>query len=808
MTQNAAVKLKPKRNRKLPRREVLDTDFMTPANARILDDLLLIRTPSQHDRVILSELWGQDQNQPHLNAPLPHISIKKHEDNHKPNKPLTTLPLNSSNKHPKSQYYKEMLKQRKHIHDDLIMDLSEVAIIPPPPPSTATDAPKDTKKKPTHRPKVVVYIEKYKENSDDHPTTLPLAGKPANFVLDVKGLDEIKPFHVEHENEENTDLNRQTAIHDEDHNRNENKVGNMLATDITATVVAEKGIHEEETMESPLNYHSTKEPETINKETLVENTDSLRIDDNENRNQSTEAVLESKDAQQNDTEMTELDNDQTNLQVEYSKSLADNEKSDGQETVTAIQVVEENGHDKEKVQYTAENNKNEEVEGAKEEMQVVEIAKEKTEGEGIEVVTEVKEEAQAVGNEAEEGTKEEEKVKADANADADEEEEEAEEKKQAQVEADTKNIDFLMEDIIQPENDLNDPKIIDVQSSCLDEEIITFDMDNGKDAETTAVVNSPNILHDDNNDINKMSDHIAPLLAAKDEEKSAATDESTVMQVKSEQLSHYDTDDEELLSEILQSSTLSEHIDDDNTDLSVFETDDDFHFLSQESSPIVQREEESTIQDELQVPLSSVATENSTHSSHDTPFFITRNEATMQHDTTSVTTCNKALLSLPSNYSAPLSQASTIISPTVTTEKEEKKQEQEQEQEEEEYEDDKFWTLLREKEEEEEEKNKNYEEIFQLMSSVPATTTATVATTATAGATLLSLTSSGTSKKRKRHRILDTLKEVHALDWVVNGKDNDIRKTDIGKMRKRQLQYKLEQPYIIKKRIKSCWIIE
>lgn len=109
-------KLKPKRNRKLPRREILDADFVAPSSNRAIDDLLLDRAPSQHDRVILSELWGGNAANFDKNR-MPAVSIGK---------PKRSLNNDSSTK-PKT--YKDML-QEKH-KDDWEMDLSNLTFVPP-----------------------------------------------------------------------------------------------------------------------------------------------------------------------------------------------------------------------------------------------------------------------------------------------------------------------------------------------------------------------------------------------------------------------------------------------------------------------------------------------------------------------------------------------------------------------------------------------------------------------------------------------------------------------------------------------------
>ncbi|GAN06369.1 hypothetical protein MAM1_0121d05851 [Mucor ambiguus] len=109
-------KPKQKRSRKLPRRAILDADFVVPSSNRIIDDLMLERAPSQHDRVILSELWGGN-NPRFQESILPAVSIGK---------PKRHLHGNTLTK-PKT--YKDMLKE-KH-KDDWAMDLSNVSFVPP-----------------------------------------------------------------------------------------------------------------------------------------------------------------------------------------------------------------------------------------------------------------------------------------------------------------------------------------------------------------------------------------------------------------------------------------------------------------------------------------------------------------------------------------------------------------------------------------------------------------------------------------------------------------------------------------------------
>ncbi|KAK4518187.1 uncharacterized protein ATC70_001538 [Mucor velutinosus] len=109
-------KPKQKRSRKLPRRAILDADFVVPSSQRVIDHLLLERAPSQHDRVILSELWGG--NDSHFQKSImPAVSIGK------PKRSLHGDTL------AKPKTYKDMLKE-KH-KDEWAMDWSNVTFVPP-----------------------------------------------------------------------------------------------------------------------------------------------------------------------------------------------------------------------------------------------------------------------------------------------------------------------------------------------------------------------------------------------------------------------------------------------------------------------------------------------------------------------------------------------------------------------------------------------------------------------------------------------------------------------------------------------------
>lgn len=65
-------------------------------------------------------------------------------------------------------------------------------------------------------------------------------------------------------------------------------------------------------------------------------------------------------------------------------------------------------------------------------------------------------------------------------------------------------------------------------------------------------------------------------------------------------------------------------------------------------------------------------------------------------------------------------------------------------------------------------------------------------------------------KIKARHELLKTLKKSGALDWIINGRDRDSRKEDIGKVRKRQLERRLQRPFVTRKLIhnKNGWLIK
>jgi hypothetical protein len=119
------LKAKSKRNRKLPQKDIIDADFFSPSSSRIMDDLLLIQTPSQHDRVILSELWGNSSQNNGFNSSLPHVSIGKPKRSEISSNTTTTTTIDSM-KHYKS--YKDKLLETKK--NDLPMDLSNLTLIP------------------------------------------------------------------------------------------------------------------------------------------------------------------------------------------------------------------------------------------------------------------------------------------------------------------------------------------------------------------------------------------------------------------------------------------------------------------------------------------------------------------------------------------------------------------------------------------------------------------------------------------------------------------------------------------------------
>lgn len=58
-------------------------------------------------------------------------------------------------------------------------------------------------------------------------------------------------------------------------------------------------------------------------------------------------------------------------------------------------------------------------------------------------------------------------------------------------------------------------------------------------------------------------------------------------------------------------------------------------------------------------------------------------------------------------------------------------------------------------------------------------------------------------KKIRSHETIHALKYSGALDWIINGKDTDPRKHDIGKVRKRQLEKRLHRPLAAKRVIQN-----
>ncbi|KAG1146741.1 hypothetical protein G6F37_006650 [Rhizopus arrhizus] len=65
-------------------------------------------------------------------------------------------------------------------------------------------------------------------------------------------------------------------------------------------------------------------------------------------------------------------------------------------------------------------------------------------------------------------------------------------------------------------------------------------------------------------------------------------------------------------------------------------------------------------------------------------------------------------------------------------------------------------------------------------------------------------------KRPRIHHTIKILKESNALDWVVDGKDQDPRKSDVGHVRKRQLQARLGRSLIHQKksRHQGIWLMK
>lgn len=125
-----------KHKRKLPKRSIVDADLVSSKatdSARIMDDLLL---PSEHDRIILSEIFDANNDKEPVHASLLPRVVLGVPNKRKPSHLLRTV---------NHKTYKERLNTTaNNIGDDL--DLSRHVIIPP----SSTAAATTTLNKPTH----------------------------------------------------------------------------------------------------------------------------------------------------------------------------------------------------------------------------------------------------------------------------------------------------------------------------------------------------------------------------------------------------------------------------------------------------------------------------------------------------------------------------------------------------------------------------------------------------------------------------------------------------------------------------------
>lgn len=142
-----------KHKRKLPKRSIVDADLVSSKatdSARIMDDLLL---PSEHDRIILSEIFDANNDKEPVHASLLPRVVLGVPNKRKPSHLLRTV---------NHKTYKERLNTCANNGDDL--DLSRHVIIPP---SSTTAASATTiSKKPTHTQQATKQEEKENTRTD------------------------------------------------------------------------------------------------------------------------------------------------------------------------------------------------------------------------------------------------------------------------------------------------------------------------------------------------------------------------------------------------------------------------------------------------------------------------------------------------------------------------------------------------------------------------------------------------------------------------------------------------------------------
>ncbi|KAI8368969.1 hypothetical protein BD560DRAFT_447285 [Blakeslea trispora] len=109
------LKTKKKKKRILPQKEVLDIEFVSaPSLRRSVEDDLLFNAPSEHDRDILSELWGQAD----LNHRRPQVNIGKPQQFTQPK----TSPVKPYD------HLKQIPKEKQDANWS--MDLSQISVLP------------------------------------------------------------------------------------------------------------------------------------------------------------------------------------------------------------------------------------------------------------------------------------------------------------------------------------------------------------------------------------------------------------------------------------------------------------------------------------------------------------------------------------------------------------------------------------------------------------------------------------------------------------------------------------------------------
>ncbi|KAI8997648.1 hypothetical protein BDB01DRAFT_771824 [Pilobolus umbonatus] len=114
-----------RKRRLLPRRHVVDSEFVSPSKSVVMEDLMLMHTPSDKDYSILSDLWSDEANNrydgrvslPHIVVGKPNVNRKRQIQSHN----------SSTNKEKSISLYDQLRQQSANNH---ILDLSSHTIIP------------------------------------------------------------------------------------------------------------------------------------------------------------------------------------------------------------------------------------------------------------------------------------------------------------------------------------------------------------------------------------------------------------------------------------------------------------------------------------------------------------------------------------------------------------------------------------------------------------------------------------------------------------------------------------------------------